>query len=49
VLSPQARLTYRGRTGLLDKLVGAGFVLAFTENPATVLDDEQQTFRGNGL
>jgi flavoprotein hydroxylase len=44
VLTPQARLTHRGRTGLLDDLVGAGFLLACTEDPWSVLDDDQQAF-----
>jgi len=44
VLTPQARLTYRGRTGLLDDVVGSGFLLVCTEDPATALDEDQQAF-----
>jgi len=44
VLTPQARLTHRGRTGLLDDLVGAGFVLACTQDPRSALGDDQQAF-----
>jgi flavoprotein hydroxylase len=44
VLTPQARVTYRGRTGLLDEVTGAGFVLACTEDPAAVLDAGQRAF-----
>ena len=44
VLTPQARLTYRGRTGPLDDVVGAGFVLTCTRDPRTALDQDQQAF-----
>jgi flavoprotein hydroxylase len=44
VLTRQARITYRGRTGLLDDVVGPGFVLACTEDPTPVLDAGQRTF-----
>jgi hypothetical protein len=44
VLTPQARVTYRGRTGLLDEVVDAGFVLACTQDPTTVLDADQRAF-----
>lgn len=44
VLTPQARLTYRGRTGPLDDVVGAGFVLTCTQDPRTALDQDQQAF-----
>jgi 2-polyprenyl-6-methoxyphenol hydroxylase-like FAD-dependent oxidoreductase len=44
VLTPQARVTYRGRTGLLDEVVDAGFVLICTQDPTAVLDAEQRGF-----
>jgi len=44
VLTPQARVGYRGRTGLLDQVVGTGFVLAATEDPAAALDDDRRAF-----
>ena len=44
VLTPQARVTYQGRTGLLDEVIGAGFLLVGVEDPASVLDDGQKAF-----
>jgi flavoprotein hydroxylase len=44
VLSPQPRLGYRGRTGLLDDVVGTGFLLAATSDPREVLDRSQLAF-----
>ncbi len=44
VLTRQARVTYRGRTGLLDDVVGMGFVLACAEDPRAALDQDQQAF-----
>ncbi len=45
VLSPQARVSYRGRTGLLDDVVGTGVVIvAASTDPTTVLSGEQQAF-----
>ncbi len=44
VLTPQPRLTYRGRTGLLDDVVGSGFLLVSSEDPHAALNDEQQAF-----
>ena len=44
VLTPQGRLTCQGRTGLLDDVVGAGFVLLSAEDPAAGLDAEQLDF-----
>ncbi|WP_431818163.1 bifunctional 3-(3-hydroxy-phenyl)propionate/3-hydroxycinnamic acid hydroxylase [Gordonia jacobaea] len=41
-LSPQGRLTYRGTTGLLDDVVGTGFVLASTINARELLTDDQR-------
>ncbi|MFC8229428.1 bifunctional 3-(3-hydroxy-phenyl)propionate/3-hydroxycinnamic acid hydroxylase [Streptomyces sp. NPDC057287] len=44
VLSMQARVRHRGRTGLLDEVVGHGFVVASTADPRSVLTTEQLTF-----
>ncbi|MDQ6840358.1 MAG: bifunctional 3-(3-hydroxy-phenyl)propionate/3-hydroxycinnamic acid hydroxylase [Actinomycetota bacterium] len=44
VLTAQARVTYRGRTGLLDDVLGNGFVLACVDDPRTALDEDQQAF-----
>ncbi len=44
VLTPQARVTYRGRTGLLDEVVGSQFVLACTEDAHAALDDDDRAF-----
>ncbi len=44
VLTPQPRLTYRGRTGLLDDVVGSGLLLVCTEDPQASLEDDQQAF-----
>jgi hypothetical protein len=44
VLAPQARVSYRGRTGRLDEVVGLGFILASTEHPRSALTDDQQAF-----
>jgi len=41
VLTPHPRLTYRGRTGLLDDVAGPGFVLACTQDPRACLEEEQ--------
>ncbi len=38
VLTPQGRITYQGRAGLLDDVAGTGFVLACREDPRTALD-----------
>ncbi|GJF30570.1 3-(3-hydroxyphenyl)propionate hydroxylase [Kitasatospora sp. NE20-6] len=43
-LSRQARVTWRGRTGLLDEVVGRGFVVASTADPRTVLTPQQLAF-----
>ncbi|QMU69744.1 bifunctional 3-(3-hydroxy-phenyl)propionate/3-hydroxycinnamic acid hydroxylase [Streptacidiphilus sp. P02-A3a] len=43
-LSTQPRVRHRGRTGLLDEVVGHGFVLAATTDPRTVLTTEQLAF-----
>ncbi|GAA1369485.1 bifunctional 3-(3-hydroxy-phenyl)propionate/3-hydroxycinnamic acid hydroxylase [Streptomyces beijiangensis] len=43
-LSRQARISYRGRTGLLSEVVGRGFVVASTTDPRTVLSTRQLTF-----
>jgi 2-polyprenyl-6-methoxyphenol hydroxylase-like FAD-dependent oxidoreductase len=45
VLSPQARVQHRGRTGRLDDVVGTGsFLVAATVDPTTVLTTDQQSF-----
>lgn len=44
VLSPQPRLTYMGRTGYLDDVVGTGFVLASTTDPRVALGDDEHAF-----
>ncbi len=44
VLSPQPRLSYRGRTGRLDDVVGTGFLLAATSDPRDALDRDQRAF-----
>lgn len=44
VLTPHARLGYRGRTGLADEVVGRGFVLACTQDPVSPLGAGQRTF-----
>jgi flavoprotein hydroxylase len=44
VLVPQARITYRGRTGLFDHVVGGGFVLAGTEDPSAHLGADERAF-----
>ncbi|MGC5396103.1 bifunctional 3-(3-hydroxy-phenyl)propionate/3-hydroxycinnamic acid hydroxylase [Streptomyces sp. DT20] len=44
VLSTQARVRHGGRTGLLDEVVGHGFVVASTADPRTALTDEQLGF-----
>ncbi|NEB77601.1 bifunctional 3-(3-hydroxy-phenyl)propionate/3-hydroxycinnamic acid hydroxylase [Streptomyces sp. SID14478] len=43
-LSPQARVRHRDRTGLLDEVVGHGFVVASTSDPRAVLPREQVAF-----
>jgi 2-polyprenyl-6-methoxyphenol hydroxylase-like FAD-dependent oxidoreductase len=43
-LTPQPTVGYRGRTGLLDEIVGIGFVLACAEDPAAALDGERRSF-----
>ena len=43
-LSPQGRLTYQGRTGLLDDVVGTGFLLASIIDARTHLTTEQLAF-----
>jgi 2-polyprenyl-6-methoxyphenol hydroxylase-like FAD-dependent oxidoreductase len=44
VLTAQGRITFRGRTGRLDEVLGGGFVLAGIEDPSLVLDDDQRGF-----
>ena len=44
VLTPQGRISYRGRTGRLDEVLGPRFVLGCTENPEDVLDADQRAF-----
>lgn len=44
VLTPQARVTRRGRTALLDEVVDPGFVLVCAEDPTPVLDAEHRAF-----
>jgi len=44
VLTPQARITHRGRTGMLDDVVGLGFVLACAQDPRAALDQDQQAY-----
>lgn len=43
-LSHQARISYRGRTGLLSEVVGRGFVVASTTDPRAVLSARQLAF-----
>lgn len=43
-LSRQARISYRGRTGLLSEVVGRGFVVASTTDPRAVLSARQLAF-----
>lgn len=43
-LAAQGRITYRGRTGLLDDVLGTGFVLASTVDARACLTDDQLTF-----
>jgi len=43
-LSTQARVSRHGRTGLLDEVVGHGFVVAATTDPRTVLGPDQLAF-----
>lgn len=43
-LSPHPRLGYRDRTGLLDDVVGTGFLLAATSDPRDTLDRGQLAF-----
>lgn len=44
VLSPQARIAYRGRAGMLDDVVGPGFILFCSEDPRSSLDQDQQSY-----
>ncbi|MFG3248819.1 bifunctional 3-(3-hydroxy-phenyl)propionate/3-hydroxycinnamic acid hydroxylase [Streptomyces sp. NPDC048187] len=44
--SRQARVTHQGRTGLLDDVVGRGFVVASPTDPRTVLSTRQLAFLG---
>ena len=44
VLTGQPTVGYRGRTGLLDEVVGVGFVLACAEDPSDALDGERRAF-----
>jgi 2-polyprenyl-6-methoxyphenol hydroxylase-like FAD-dependent oxidoreductase len=44
LLTPQPTVAYRGRTGLLDEVVGSGFVLACADDPAAALDAERRAF-----
>ena len=44
VLTAQPTVGYRGRTGLLDDVVGVGFVLACAEDPSDALDGERRAF-----
>lgn len=41
---PQGRVRRAGRTGLFDDVVGRGFTLLTTDDPAAVLDDERLSF-----
>ncbi|MEU3509662.1 bifunctional 3-(3-hydroxy-phenyl)propionate/3-hydroxycinnamic acid hydroxylase [Streptomyces longwoodensis] len=43
-LSRQGRVCHQGRTGLLNDVVGRGFVVASTTDPRTVLSARQLTF-----
>ncbi|MGI5472979.1 bifunctional 3-(3-hydroxy-phenyl)propionate/3-hydroxycinnamic acid hydroxylase [Streptomyces sp. CA-132043] len=43
-LTRQARISYRGRTGLLNEVAGRGFVVASTTDPRTVLPAHQLAF-----
>ncbi|MFJ7151592.1 bifunctional 3-(3-hydroxy-phenyl)propionate/3-hydroxycinnamic acid hydroxylase [Streptomyces sp. NPDC100445] len=43
-LFPQARVAGADREGLLDEVVGLGFVLLTAADPATVLDDRRRAF-----
>ena len=44
LLTAQGRISYRGRTGRLDEILGPRFVMACTENPEGVLDANQRAF-----
>jgi flavoprotein hydroxylase len=44
LLSPQARIRHRGRTGLLDDVVGRGFLLVATTDPREALAPDQLAF-----
>ncbi|MFJ7626917.1 bifunctional 3-(3-hydroxy-phenyl)propionate/3-hydroxycinnamic acid hydroxylase [Streptomyces sp. NPDC097595] len=44
VQSRQARIAYRGRTGLLNEVTGRGFVVACLTDPRTVLSARQLAF-----
>lgn len=43
-LAAQGHVTYRGRTGLLDAVVGTGFILASTHDVRSVLTAEHESF-----
>jgi flavoprotein hydroxylase len=43
-LLPQARVSYEGRTGWFDDVVGPGFALLSPENPAALLDRHLRAF-----
>lgn len=44
VLAPQARVTYRGRTGRLDEVIGIGFLLIGPGDLRAALTDEDRAF-----
>ncbi|MFC9588137.1 bifunctional 3-(3-hydroxy-phenyl)propionate/3-hydroxycinnamic acid hydroxylase [Streptomyces yangpuensis] len=44
ILSPQATVTRGDRTGLFDSVVGLGFVLLTTQDPAALLDGPERGF-----
>jgi 2-polyprenyl-6-methoxyphenol hydroxylase-like FAD-dependent oxidoreductase len=44
VLTPQGRVSHRGRQGRLDELVGPRFVLVCSEDPEDVLGTDQRAF-----
>ncbi|MFE6365687.1 bifunctional 3-(3-hydroxy-phenyl)propionate/3-hydroxycinnamic acid hydroxylase [Streptomyces sp. NPDC057806] len=43
-LSRQARVSHRGRTGLLNEVTGRGFVVASTTDPRSMLSGRQRVF-----
>ncbi|WP_406407610.1 bifunctional 3-(3-hydroxy-phenyl)propionate/3-hydroxycinnamic acid hydroxylase [Streptomyces sp. NBC_01643] len=44
VLTPQGRVAAGGRVGWFDEMVGEGFALISTEDPATLLSDAEREF-----